>query len=48
MADREGYYLDTVADERLSTHIDNKTSHILPINTRLRKCYNEIFISLIY
>jgi len=48
MADREavrvGYYLDVVADERLSTHIGNKTSHILPLNTRLRKCYNEIFI----
>jgi hypothetical protein len=54
-ADREwvrvSYYLDIVADERLSTHIDTKTSHIrvLPINTRLRKCYNENihFINLI-
>jgi hypothetical protein len=52
-ADREvvrlSYYLDIVGDRRLSTHVDTKTSPILPINTRLKKSYNENihFINLI-
>jgi hypothetical protein len=42
-------YLHIVADDILSTHIDTKTSYIFPINTRIRKCYNDNihFINLI-